>query len=47
MSVKVTFPNEWMKPASNEAYKEMNDTEDVRLDNQEVSWTQVMTLGHS
>ena len=31
MSLKVKVPNERMRPTSNEAYKEMNDTEGVRI----------------
>ena len=31
MSVKVKVPNERMRPASNDAHNEMNDTQDVRI----------------
>ena len=31
MSVKVKVTNEWMRPSSNDAHKEKNDTKDVRI----------------
>ena len=36
-----------MRPTSNDADNETNDTKVLGQDNQEVSWTQVMTLGYS
>ena len=31
MSVKVKFPNEWMRSSSNDTHNEMNDTKGVRI----------------